>query len=335
MIIGVPAVKISPEKPQPVIPVEGSFAPGGYGRGVLFCIVSTLLFGCMFPVMTGVLKHIDPFTFTSIRYLAAGAAFLLTLRLKEGAGAFSLNGRSPVLLWILGSVGFCGFGSFVFLGQQLAGREGALTASIMMATQPMMGLLLNSALQRKAPPLPVFLFILMSFSGILLVVTRGDIAALVSEPQNYAANGLIVIGAACWVVYSFAAPRFSGWSALKYTTVTIWFGLPTIIALNLVLLAMGAEQLPSLADLSVIVPDLLFMGPVAGFLAVLLWNSGNKILTPMNGMLFIDIVPLTTFAVSALTGVIPAPWQIVGAGLTAMALIFNNLYLRRRATARS
>lgn len=335
MNIGIPVVKISPQKPQPVMSAEGSFAPGGYGRGVLFCVVSTLLFGCMFPVMTDVLTHIDPFTFTSIRYLSAGAAFLLTLRLKEGSAAFSLGGRSPLLLWVLGSVGFCGFGSFVFLGQQLAGREGALTASIMMATQPMMGLLLNSALNRKAPPLPVFLFILMSFSGILLVVTKGDLAALVSEPQNYAANGLIVIGAACWLVYSFASARFSGWSALKYTTVTIWFGLPTIIAVNLALLAVGSEQLPSFADLSAILPHLIFMGPVAGFLAVLLWNSGNKILTPMNGMLFIDIVPITTFAVSALTGVIPAPLQIVGAGLTALALIFNNLYLRRRAVVRS
>lgn len=61
-----------------------------------------------------------------------------------------------VLAWLLGSIGFCGFGSFVFLGQQLAGREGALTASIMMATQPMMGLLVNSVVRkRRATPVLV------------------------------------------------------------------------------------------------------------------------------------------------------------------------------------
>jgi hypothetical protein len=31
----------------------------------------------MFPVMTGALVRIDPFTFTSLRYLIAGAAFFL------------------------------------------------------------------------------------------------------------------------------------------------------------------------------------------------------------------------------------------------------------------
>jgi hypothetical protein len=42
-------------------------------------------------------------------------------------------------------------------------------------------------------------------------------------------------------------------------------------------------------------------------------------------------VPLTTFIVSALAGVIATPVQIAGACLTGAALVLNNLYLRRRA----
>lgn len=48
---------------------------GAYGRGVLFCVIATVLMGIMFPVMTDALTHIDPFTFTSLRYLIAGSAF--------------------------------------------------------------------------------------------------------------------------------------------------------------------------------------------------------------------------------------------------------------------
>jgi len=58
---------------------------------------------------------------------------------------------------------------------------------------------------------------------------------------------------------------------------------------------------------------------------------GNKILTPLNGVLFMDILPVTTFIVSALGGLIPTSMQIAGAGMTGTALILNNLYLRRRA----
>jgi drug/metabolite transporter (DMT)-like permease len=106
---------------------------------------------------------------------------------------------------LLGSIGFCGFGSFVFLGQQLAGEQGALSASIMMATQPMMGLLLNALVRRSAPPLPSFLFVLVSFTGVALVITGGDLRAALLAPQHFAASGPIVLGTLCWVVYTFGS----------------------------------------------------------------------------------------------------------------------------------
>jgi hypothetical protein len=57
---------------------------------------------------------------------------------------------------------------------------------------------------------------------------------------------------------------------------------------------------------------------------------GNRILTPLNGVLFMDVLPVTTFAVSAISGLIPAHMQIAGACMTGAALIINNLYLRQR-----
>jgi drug/metabolite transporter (DMT)-like permease len=304
---------------------------GGYWKGVAFCVLATVLMGIMFPVMTSALVHVDPFTFTSLRYLIAGAAFLALLLAREGTNALKANGESLALAWLLGSVGFCGFGSFVFLGQQLAGREGALTASIMMATQPMMGLLVNAIVRKRRPPLYSFLFILMSFAGVSLVVTKGNIAAVLREPQHYSANALIVLGALCWVIYTFSASHFKNWSALKYTTITTWLGLTTIIGLNVLLFALHVVPVPSAGALHAIVPHLLYMGPIAGFLAILFWNMGNRILTPLNGVLFMDVLPVTTFVVSSLTGVVPGHWQIAGACMTGAALIFNNLYLRRRA----
>ncbi|MCX4138686.1 DMT family transporter [Paraburkholderia sp. SEWSISQ10-3 4] len=269
-----------------VTPVSGRGSPsaglvaqsirGSYWKGVAFCVVATILMGIMFPVMTSALVYVDPFTFTSLRYLIAGAAFLTLLLIKEGKGALKANGESFALAWLLGSVGFCGFGSFVFLGQQLAGREGALTASIMMATQPMMGLLVNSIVRKHRPPFYSFLFILMSFAGVSLVVTKGDVAAVLREPQHYSANALIVLGALCWVIYTFSVSHFKRWSALKYTTMTTWLGLTTIIGLNVMLFALHVVPVPSATALHAIVPHLLYMGPIAGFIAILFWNTGTR-----------------------------------------------------------
>ena len=169
-----------------------------YWKGVALCLVGTALMGAMFPVMTAALRHVDPFTFTSLRYLIAGIAFAMLLWHREGADAFAADGHSLGTAWLLGSVGFCGFGSFVFLGQQLAGPDGALDASIMMATQPMMGLLLSSWLRRSAPPALSLMFVAVSFSGVSLVIANGNVLAAIRGPQHYAASGLIVTGAFCW-----------------------------------------------------------------------------------------------------------------------------------------
>ncbi|WP_322087295.1 DMT family transporter [Burkholderia sp. BCC1999] len=306
-------------------------AASAYGKGIAACVCATILMGVMFPVMTDALRYIDPFTFTSLRYLIAGTAFVVLLRIVEGPNAFRPAGESVALAWLLGSIGFCGFGSFVFLGQQLAGDEGALSASIMMATQPMMGLLLNALVRRVAPAPVSVLFVVLSFAGVALVITRGDVIAALHEPQHYAANALIVVGALCWVVYTFGAARFTGWSALKYTTFTTCLGLTTIVAVNLVLIVTHGIAAPSWSAIHAVLPHLAYMGPVAGFGAILLWMTGNRILGPMNGVLFMDVLPITAFIVSAATGVVPNRAQIAGAALTGIALILNNLYLRRRA----
>jgi drug/metabolite transporter (DMT)-like permease len=300
-------------------------------KGVVSCIGATVLMGIMFPVMTNALTHIDPFTFTSLRYLIAGVAFLALLLFKEGPLALRGEGESIALAWLLGSVGFCGFGSFVFLGQQLAGPQGAFSASIMMATQPMMGVLVNSVVRRRAPPVLSILFILMSFAGLALVVTKGNIEAASREPQHYAANTLTLVGALCWVIYTFSASHFRRWSALKYTTMTLWLGPTTIVGVNLLSCTLKVVPARSTSQIEAVLPHLLYMGPVAGFAAILLWNMGNRILTPVNGVLFMDVLPVTTFTVSSMAGVVPQRAQIVAACVTGAALLLNNLYLRRRA----
>lgn len=55
-----------------------------YTRGVLLCLLATVSWGAMFPLMDSTLQHIDPFTFTVMRYTIAGAMFLVFLRLREG-----------------------------------------------------------------------------------------------------------------------------------------------------------------------------------------------------------------------------------------------------------
>jgi drug/metabolite transporter (DMT)-like permease len=306
-----------------------------YTRGVLYCLAATLSWGGMFPVMTSALTRVDPFTLTSLRYSIAGVAFLLLVRAKEGPAGLRLRGERVWLAWLLGSAGFGGFGFLVFLGQKLAGSDGALTASIMMATMPMLGILVNWALRKVVPPAWSAAFMALSFCGVVTVITRGELGSLLRAPGNYGAYLLIILGALCWVVYTVGAAFFPKWSPYKYTAITTGLGMTSILAVNGVLYATGLVALPSAAGLVSVIPHVLYMAFVAGFVGVLCWNLGNNILTPLNGVLFMDVVPLTAFTISAAQGIVPTHIQVLGAGLTASALVLNNLYMRHRRGAGS
>ncbi len=301
-----------------------------YSLGALFCMVATLSWGGMFPIMTSALKHIDPFNFTAMRYSIAGLAFLVVLLFREGPQALNLKGERVGLVWFLGTAGFAGFGFLVFLGQQLAGPTGALSASIVMATMPMLGLLVGWIVKGAKPPILTLGFILLSFTGVILVITNGNIGALLSRPQSFAAYAPLLLGALCWVVYTIGASYFPTWSAYRYTTITTMLGLTSIFTIDFILTMVGYISVPTVSDVIIVTPHLLYMALVAGLIGVLSWNMGNKIITPLNGVLFMDIVPVTAFTVSTLTGIIPSEMQIVGACTTGIALILNNLYQRQR-----
>ena len=145
--------------------IQRGSARAVYLRGTLYCLAASVSFGLMFPVMSSALSHVDPFTFTSLRYLIAAAISLVLLRIKEGPDALNLKGEPIALAWLLGSIGFAGFGFLVFLGQQLAGRDGALTTSIMAATQPLLGILIISVIRRVLPPPVTLLLVLLSLFG--------------------------------------------------------------------------------------------------------------------------------------------------------------------------
>ena len=60
-------------------------------------------------------------------------------------------------------------------------------------------------------------------------------------------------------------------------------------------------------------------------IGVLAWNEGVRRIGAANGALFMNLVPVVTFAVEIGRGYRPGEWEILGALLTIAALVFANL----------
>jgi drug/metabolite transporter (DMT)-like permease len=74
--------------------------------------------------------------------------------------------------------------------------------------------------------------------------------------------------------------------------------------------------------------ELAYLVVIAAVLAVFSWNVGIRAVGPVNGVLFINLVPITAFAIGLAQGHVFGPAELTGAALTITALVVNNLHIR-------
>lgn len=72
---------------------------------------------------------------------------------------------------------------------------------------------------------------------------------------------------------------------------------------------------------------------IGAVIAVLSWNAGIRQLGALNGVLFINFVPVSAFVIGVILGHRFGLAELAGAAFVILALIFNSL-LSQRASAR-
>ena len=108
------------------------------------------------------------------------------------------------------------------------------------------------------------------------------------------------------------------------------YGVLSVAMLTIILTLIGIIKVPSLDLIISIRGSLLYMISLAGIIAVFAWNLGNRYLGPVNGILFMNIEPITAFIITAMTGYATTNAEIGGCVLTIIALLINNIYLRQK-----
>lgn len=279
----------------------------------------------MFPIAKRSLAFIDAFSLGTVRYALGIPIFAAVLWAVEGRAAFRYGTR----LWPaigFGLVGITGFNTLVWYGLNYTRPE---HAAILMAMQSPLTALALWVVYRQRPARFTAGCIVVAIAGVLLVVTRGD-PAHAFEGGSLLGDLIILLGALCWVSYSLAGGRFTGWSPLRMTTLTCIPGGVGLVAVNLAALAAGSVHPPSLANLADVWWQILYFAAGSVVLGVLGFNAAVKHLGALNVMLMLNLIPVGVFSIEAALGRSFAPVEIAGAALVVGALAVNNLYLRSR-----
>ncbi|MCG5448371.1 MULTISPECIES: DMT family transporter [Micromonospora] len=295
-------------------------------RATAYPLVAVLGWGVMFPILASALDRVDPLNLTTARYLLAAVVLVAILLLREGAGALRHGGRALEVVG-LGVVGFAGFNLLTNLALEHAAPQ---QISLFVATTPVITQLVRWARDGVRPKPLLLALSLVALLGVGLVITRGSLAGL----GQFGLGGLMMIGAVLgWGIYTHGASRFGEWSPLRFTTLTALAGTAAMLVLSVGADAVGWQHAPAAADLVAVAPQLAYAVLVGAVIAVLAWNTGVQRLGAANAALFMNLVPVTTFAVQIARGYRPEPVELVGAAITIAALVAANLAARPRTTS--
>ena len=278
----------------------------------------------MFPIAKRSLAMIDAFSLGTLRYVLGLAILTALLWAIEGRQAFRYGTR----LWPaigFGLVGITGFNTLVWYGLNFTRPE---HAGILMALQTPLTALALWLVRGQRPAAYTLGCVAVAIAGVFLVITKGDLARAF-EGGSLLGDILVLLGAMCWVAYSLAGGRFTGWSALRMTTLTCIPGGIGLLVVNAVAVGVGFVEMPSIEAIASVWWQLIYFAAGSVVLGVLGFNAGVKYLGALNAMLMVNLVPVGVFAIEAALGRRYELVELTGAALVVGALVANNLYLRR------
>lgn len=304
--------------------------------GSLLCLIASMSWGAMFPVSHIALQQVNPLYFSFLRYFWVALILIVLLWLKEGRAAFRFEGKGRTLLFF-GTMGFTIYNMAVFQGQHLMGAAGTIVASIMEVLMPMISIAMIWVLTRKMPPKYTLVSMVIALAGAILVITNGKWTFFTLAGQHLLPLLLILAGVVGWVVYSMGGSHFAGWSTLRYSTLTCLLG--TFVSFTVVIVSSAFHWItvPDWQDVWSVKYEMSFMILLPGLAALLSWNAGIRKLSPLNGILFINFVPITTLVLMFFQGYTISPFELYGTLLVIFALVLNNMVQRGslRTTDRS
>jgi len=294
--------------------------------GVLLAALTVLIWGAQLMVAKRTFGSVDPLHGTALRYCVAAAVLAPLLAWREGVGALNWSGRAP-LAWTLGILGMTLSPALVFGGLQFTRPE---VAAVIIALQPAITALAQRIFLGRRIQRFTLACIGVAFLGVLAVVTRGQ-AALSGREGELVGDAMVLAGAACWVAYTMGAERFAGWSNLRLTTLTVLPGTAGAISLAAFAQALGWAQLPDLKAWLSVGWELAYLALLGVLLSMLMWNAAARRLGALNAMLFLNAMPVVTFAIRAALGRQFVPIELAGVAMVVGALVANNLHLRWHA----
>jgi drug/metabolite transporter (DMT)-like permease len=232
-------------------------------------VLANLLWSGNWVLGRAVRESFDPIALNFWRWLVA-ALVMAPLGFGEALAQRALIRRHAGLFIVLALTGVAAFQTLVYLGLR---TTSAINAVLINAAGPLFMLACSWILEREAASRRQIAGMLLSFAGVLIIVSRGELAAL-RHLEFHRGDLWIVVAMPLWGIYSVLlrrAPRELLGMGLAFTIAAI--GVAMLLPLYAVDAVGAPLRWPSAAEIGAV----LYIAVAASVIAFLAWNRGVAI----------------------------------------------------------
>ena len=295
--------------------------PKGRRRAVavLSLLGATLFWAGNYVVGAGAVQSIDPLSLVFLRWALALVPLLVIAQLVERPSWRSVLAAWPWLL-ALSVCGLLGYNLLLYFALE---HTDAFNASLINAFNPaLITLAATVFLRERLTPLAVA-GVLMALAGVLVVISGGNVARLVTT--GFGTGEVLMVGAILvWTAYTITgrlAPRIPPITATAVQAAVV------VAILGPVRLATGGLVLPPTGTT---LASLLFIAIFPSVLSYLLWNRALTVLPAAGAGVFLNLIPVFTAILTALSGQVHTTAQLVGGAVVIAGVVVANAPAFRR-----
>ena len=265
-------------------------------------------------------EHLHPLIVATIRFVLA-SVFIVPILLCLEPNLKETIRRHLFIYILLGFIGVAAFNSLFFEGLKYTSP---VNAALVMATNPVVTMLLAAIILKDRIRLNHQIGMLLSLIGVVIVVTHGSLGILL---RLEVAVGDVIMMAAnlCWALYSVLVRRYLKESKpLVTTAATIVFG-----SLILMVCSFHKFSYTQLINQSIeTYSALIFMATFGSALAYLFWNYGIEKLGPGNTSLFFNLIPVFTVFIAVLIGQPLMLSAVLGGSLVIIGVLISAGFIK-------
>ena len=283
--------------------------------------ISTLLWGA--HVVAGRLSigQISPMSVTCGRWFVVCALLLATTR-RRLVAEWPLVAPHLLKLAVLGAAGFTLFNAFFYVAAQYTT---AVNMAVLQGTYPALVLFGMALIFRTPVTLLQRLGILVTFCGVLMIASRGEISTLLTLTFNRG-DLLILVATAVFAAYTLGLRDRPKASALVVFSVLAASAFVSSIPFLAAEMAMGLTYAPSLKGLLV----LAFVAIGPSLLGQIFFIRGVEMIGPSRAGVFYNLVPV--FGALLAVAILGEPFRLYHA--IAFVLVLGGIWLSERRTGR-